>query len=98
MLLLVPGATLWGSEVRIHTYPRRPPNPRPKPAKSHGQSHRCTWWKGVGAEWCCSLHWDLRGFRPPCEHLRRFIVCTAECMCAHTYVCGGREGARRNSS
>lgn len=51
MLLLVPGATLWGSEVRIHTYPRPSPNPRPKPAKSHGQSHRCTWWKGVGAEW-----------------------------------------------
>lgn len=33
MLLLVPGATLWGSEVRIHTYPRPPPQPPPQTGK-----------------------------------------------------------------
>lgn len=27
MLLLVLGATLWGSVVQIHTYPPPPPNP-----------------------------------------------------------------------
>lgn len=37
MLLLVPGATLWGSEVRIHTYPRPPPNPRPNTMSQTGK-------------------------------------------------------------